>query len=185
MAKYHLMVVLATVTAAVVECGATLASAHDEHGTHAISAGPAEIRDAWSPPSPPGIGTRAVYFTLVNTACAPLKVIGAESLDFAQVSIHESSTRNGIAMMTPATQLTLTAGETVSFAPGGLHLMLMGASRNFHEGEHFRIRLIFDDQDSLVFEATVGGAAAGGNHDHHRQHKDGHPDHPLAETGGS
>ncbi|WP_163269531.1 copper chaperone PCu(A)C [Chelativorans alearense] len=142
------------------------AAAHD-HGAHPASvAAPVKVRQAWSPRGVPGVDTRAVYFELVNGGTAPLVIIGAESPGFRRGVIHETTTASGLTRMTPVEQLTVPPGQSASFRPQELHLMLTGAGPEHQENKTLPVRLLFADGTSLSFEALVH--EADGQHENHR-----------------
>ena len=82
-----------------------------------------EVRDAWSPPAPPGATVIAVYATLVAHQNDTLLSVSSPTAREAQ--LHATTEENGMMKMRPVAQLALKAGETVRFEPGGMHLMLM------------------------------------------------------------
>ncbi|MCC6756118.1 MAG: copper chaperone PCu(A)C, partial [Solirubrobacterales bacterium] len=51
---------------------------------------------------------------------------------------------------------------TVTFAPGGMHLMLMGLGAGFDEGTHFPLTLTFETAGAVTVEVPVLGVAATG-----------------------
>lgn len=81
------------------------------------------IVSALAPATPPGTNVGAVYIELVAAADDVLVDIATPIAD--RTEIHESTESEGTMQMRHVTNLPLTAGEAVRFAPGGLHLMLM------------------------------------------------------------
>lgn len=55
--------------------------------------------------------------------------------------------------------LALTGGDTVSFAPGGYHVMLIDLVAPLEEGESFEVTLDFANADDLTIESTVSETA--------------------------
>lgn len=142
------------------------AAAQDRDVHAAIVAAPVEVRQAWSPSGIPGVDTRAVYFELVNGSPTPLVLTGAESPGFERVVIHDSTTAGELTRMAPVDQLTVPPGQSASFRPHGLHLMLTGAGHKHQDGKALPIRLLFADGTSLSFKVRVH--AANDQHEHHR-----------------
>ena len=62
------------------------------------------------------------YFSI--TSAANDRIVGISSPDAQSVEIHGSSTAGGMATMTKLDQVELPAGKTVTFGPGGLHVMV-------------------------------------------------------------
>jgi copper(I)-binding protein len=55
------------------------------------------------------------------------------------VSLHHSSTENGISSMQEQGIVQLEAGASLSLEPGGLHLMLMRATRDLEVSDEIEI----------------------------------------------
>lgn len=109
------------------------------------------VHDGWIRPGPPGMPMRAGFARIVNDCDVPLEITGATSPAFADVSLHETTTTDGISRMRPVPALRVPAnGETV-LAPGGLHLMLSGPRGEPAAGASVEI----------VFELRDGGTLSG------------------------
>ena len=54
----------------------------------------------------------------------------------------------------------LPAGETVTFEPSGLHLMLVGLNHPLVEGEAFPLTLEFEHAGTIEIEVPIAGIAA-------------------------
>lgn len=80
-----------------------------------------------------------------------------------RVTIHAIETdANGVGRMVHRETLDLPAGEEVTFAPGGMHLMLMGLSEKLVEGTAFPLTLRFEAAGEVTIDVQVLGAAASG-----------------------
>ena len=144
----------------------------------------ATVQDAWARPGPQG-GNSAVYFTLRNEEAQSLVLVGAASDVAEEVAIHETyvlpsgspaqgtaapSPHGGMAMgdgamgMRPVASVTVRAGETVSFKPGGLHVMLMNLRRPLAPGDRFSIQLRFEGREPLEVPVQVRLDGAAGTH---------------------
>lgn len=99
----------------------------------------------------------AAYFELHGGA-ADTALVGVESPDAARAEMHESRTENGISTMAPLPQADLPAGGTVTFAPGGKHVMLFGLSPAIAPGG--QVRLHFTFADGRTIDAAVPAIAA-------------------------
>lgn len=108
----------------------------------------------------PGNLPAAGYFTLTNTGNQPVVLTGAQSPAFAQVMMHRSSLESGMASMQHVTQVEIAAGATLTFAPGGYHLMLMQHQRELALGDQVEASLLVADGQSLpvTFTAVPPGA---------------------------
>ena len=117
-------------------------------------AGGAAVSDAWLRYVPGGTPS-AGYFTLTNRGDKPLSLVGAECADFGKVMMHRTIERGGISTMRPVHEVTVAPGKSVSFAPGGYHLMLMRPKHPLRPGAHLPITLRFADGSSLPVEFLV------------------------------
>jgi copper(I)-binding protein len=105
----------------------------------------------------PGVPA-AGYFTITNTSDGPLVLSGAQSPDCGTVMLHLSSTTGGMARMEDVTSVTIPRGQSLSFAPGGYHLMCMNPSPRLHVGGKARIILKFGNGFSSNVDFTVVNA---------------------------
>jgi len=72
------------------------------------------------------------------------------------VEMHGTITVDGMSRMREHEQLEIPAGETLSFEPGGLHLMLMQATHAIPASGEIPFTLLLEDGRSLQFTASVG-----------------------------
>lgn len=116
-----------------------------------------EISKIWARPSLAANNNSALYFDINNTTDTPLVLIGAVAEDVANnVEIHKSFVDDkGISKMTPIDKLVIPAHSIVSFAPGGIHIMLNNLKTLLKEGDKFNVELNFQDRNPIKFEAIV------------------------------
>ncbi len=129
----------------------------------ALGSAPAQAltaQDAWVRATP-GVDVAAVYMTLHNGGTQPLVVTGVRSAAAADAMIHESSVVNGQSTMRTRDALTIGAGQTLRFAPGGLHIMLHGLKRPLAAGEEVRLLLLLQGGASVPVIARVRALAEG------------------------
>jgi periplasmic copper chaperone A len=106
----------------------------------------------------PGDLPLAGYFDLVNRGKRPLTLTAASSPAFKMVHLHRSIEEDGKAMMVPAGNLEIKPGETLRFAPGGYHLMLMQRKKPMQVGDKVQVTLWFINHESLRVTFDVKGA---------------------------
>jgi copper(I)-binding protein len=68
-------------------------------------------------------GTGVAYFSITSTVAD--RITGVSSPQAQAVEIHESTSAGGMAGMERRDVVELPAGKTVTFGPGGLHLMVI------------------------------------------------------------
>ncbi len=90
----------------------------------------------------PGNGPLAGYFRIENLANAPLDLVGASGADFSRIQLHRSIETRGMERMIHLHSITIPAGATVRFKPGGYHLMLW-RRHDLKIGQTVDIRLHF------------------------------------------
>ena len=98
----------------------------------------------------------AGYFTLKNESSAPVDLDGASSAACGMVMLHQSKEENGVEKMLPVKSVTVPAHGSVSFAPGGYHLMCMKPQMKV--GDSVPMTLKFSDGASLTATFPVKGA---------------------------
>ena len=101
------------------------------------------VRDAWVRETPPGMTMMAGYMALRNSTSRSQVLVAASSSGFETVMIHRTIVKDGMASMVHASQIELTPGASLSFAPGGYHLMLMSPKRTLRAGDRVDIYLEF------------------------------------------
>jgi periplasmic copper chaperone A len=70
----------------------------------------------------------AGYFTVHNNGAQSLSLVGAQAPDCSSVMLHHSSEQGGMARMEMIDSVLVPPHGSVSFQPGGYHLMCMDPS---------------------------------------------------------
>jgi copper(I)-binding protein len=108
-----------------------------------------------APWSRPAIGTGVVYLTIANRSATPDRLVGATSPIADAAEIHQSTeamksmssmhgmAMGGVASMHHVAFVSVPEHATVTFAPGGYHIMLIGLHHDLHANETFPLRLRF------------------------------------------
>jgi copper(I)-binding protein len=74
--------------------------------------------------------------------------------------LHQTTVDDkGVARMRMVMALDVPAGQTVSFAPGGYHIMLMNIARDVYPGDAIPLTLTFVDKGGKSFDLPVGALA--------------------------
>jgi periplasmic copper chaperone A len=128
-----------------------------------------EVGQPWSRPAAAGMNG-AGYLTLTNRGKALETLTGVETPAAARVEVHSSSMSSGVMSMRPQPATPIPPGRTVTFAPGGLHLMLIGLKEPLKAGETFPATLVFASgaRMKVTFKVAIAAPAAGPAHDHAR-----------------
>lgn len=127
-------------------------------GASTAAAAPA-VAGAWVRQVPPAARMTAGYLQVTNPGSEPLVIVGAESPLFNAVEVHGTEMVDGMARMRHQDSVTVAPGETVSFEPGGLHLMLMQAVETIPSEGEIPLALLLADGSRIDFTAPVGQPA--------------------------
>ncbi len=114
----------------------------------------------------------AAFLTLHNSGGAPVALVGGATPAARSVELHTHTMKDGMMAMRRVDSVTIPAGESVVFQPGGLHIMLIGLQRDLVAGQQIPLTLNFDDGSVVDLEAPIGNPSAGksGDHAHHQMH---------------
>ncbi len=119
------------------------------------------VEGAWIREAPPVAKVMAGYLTIHNPAEEEIVLEGAESPLFDKIEIHRTGMKGGMASMERQQGVMIPARGQVKFAPGGLHLMLMGPKKPLAAGATATITLRFKGGQTLPMQFTVRAAAEG------------------------
>lgn len=138
----------------------------------ALAAGsaPLGMSDAWVRALPPGQPNTAGYLVVTNSADTAVTIVGASSPLAGSVEIHTTREVDGLQRMERLDQVEVAAGQSVAFAPGGMHLMLLRVSRMPAPGEEVQLCLQLAKGDELCTLALVRKSAGDGQTHQHHQH---------------
>jgi copper(I)-binding protein len=107
-------------------------------------AGELSITNAWSRSTPPGVTVGVAYFTLKNDTGKSDRLLKITTPVASKLQVHRTEILDGMARMREVAVLHVDAGQTLEFAPNGLHVMLMGLKQPLVEGTTFEIELLFE-----------------------------------------
>lgn len=143
----------------------------------AFADGEIQVRDPWVQAAPPNVKVMAAYLEINNSGKKPRALISAASPAFDQVGIHRSMTHGNMVHMEQLKDLTLPPQTSVSFKPGGLHLMLMDAKKPLGVGDQVPITLFFKGGEKITFTAAVRSGQTGNVEDHSHMDHSKHGSH--------
>lgn len=138
-------------------------------------AGDIVITQAWSRATPGGAKIAGGYLTIENKGAAPDRLVSGSGEVAGKVEIHEMAMNNGVMTMRALDKgLAIEPGKTVTFAPGGYHLMLMDLKKPFKQGDKVPVTLQFEKAGKVTvsFDVQAVGAKAPAGEDHsgHMKH---------------
>jgi copper(I)-binding protein len=113
------------------------------------------VTDAWVRAAPAG-GTSAAYFQLANGGGTDAVITGATSDVAEATSIHDTSTDSGgMTGMHHVPTVTVEAGQTLAFEPGGYHVMLERLTEDLVAGSTVTVTLELEGGGTLDVAAEV------------------------------
>ena len=160
---HHKILVMASITrrlacAALLSCLAPAAQAQNPDANIVVT-------QAWSRATPVGSKVAGGYLTIENKGSAPDRLLSASTNAAKKIEVHEMAVNEGIMTMRPVEGgLSIEPGRTVKFAPGGLHLMIIGLSAPLVQGDKVPLALKFDKAGEITvsFDVRTMGAPSPG-----------------------
>lgn len=133
----------------------------------AFSTSPGCVRDcsprvtqAWLRLPPVSMPMLAGFGRIENSCATPITIVGVSSPAFADASLHETRTVEGVSRMRAIPELRIAPDAVAALKPGGLHLMLMQPHAPLKAGSRVVVEFALKDGDVLRGEFEV--RAAGG-----------------------
>ncbi|NNE38893.1 MAG: phosphatidylserine decarboxylase, partial [Gammaproteobacteria bacterium] len=93
--------------------------------------------------------------TIHNHSQADISLIHVVSGEFERIEIHQTEINGDMSRMQQLNVVSIPANQQTSFSPGGLHLMLHGATRPITPGEQIMLVLNFSDGSKISRHFTV------------------------------
>jgi copper(I)-binding protein len=113
------------------------------------------IVDVKARPTAPGAQTGAVYLVLMNHGAADDSLTGLSTPIAAMAELHRTVDSGGISRMDAVPDLVVKANDGVTFAPGALHIMLMGLKQQLKPGDSFPLTLNFAKAGPVTVTVAV------------------------------
>jgi len=106
-------------------------------------------------------GPSAAYFT-IHGGDSPVVLRDVTTDAAVRLEMHESKTQNGMASMEEIDTVDVPAGEKVTFAPGGKHIMLWQINPQAVAAGKMTFTFIFSNGERILADAVIqqpGGSA--------------------------
>lgn len=116
------------------------------------------VTNAWFRALPGGLPAGG-YFSLSNSGAAPVELTGARSPACGMLMLHQSIESGGMSRMHDVRSLTVPAGGSLTFAPGGYHLMCMKPTAAMTPGKKVTVTLVFANGTGTEANFAVRNAA--------------------------
>ena len=120
--------------------------------------------EAGGPWSRPAAAQRngAGFLTLTNRGKTADRLTAVESPAARRIELHRSLMTNGVASMQRQDGgVAVPAGQTLTLAPGGYHVMFIGLAKTQKAGDRIPATLVFQSgaRMKVEFEVRAGGSA--------------------------
>ena len=127
-----------------------------------VRAGDLVLERPWARAS---IGTSrpgAAYVTIRNEGAERESLTGVSTEIAATAEVHETVTEDGVTRMQPAGTVEIDPAESVSLAPGGMHIMLMDLREPLVEGEALTLFLTIEGSGEVAVPVPILGIGSRG-----------------------
>jgi periplasmic copper chaperone A len=125
--------------------------------------GAIKIEQPWSRATPGGATAGAVYLSIQNSSAVADRLTGASSDVAARTEVHEMTLADGVMKMREVSGgIAIPAHGSVTFKPGGYHVMLIGLKKPLKAGESVALTLDFAKAGKVAVSAPVMKTTATG-----------------------
>ncbi len=160
-------------------------AAHAGQGhQHDIKHGALTLSDIRIKALMPGAKVSAGYLDIMNKGSRDDTLIGVSLAGVTKSEIHSMEMNGGIMKMRPVEGgIIIPAGDTVSLAPGGYHLMFMNIQDFPATGQTGKLTLTFAEAGTITMDAPVKNIKPSHNnahnntHGNNQSHNQGHAHH--------
>jgi copper(I)-binding protein len=122
--------------------------------------GPLAVSDAWARATPGKSTTGAAYATIESPTAD--RLVAASTPVANKAELHTMSMSGMVMKMRPIAGVDIPAGQKVTLAPGGMHIMLVGLKKPLTAGQSFPLALTFAKAGTRTVEVTVEKVGAAG-----------------------
>jgi periplasmic copper chaperone A len=123
--------------------------------------GALEIGQPWARATPPSAPAGGGFLKITNTGATPDRLISASSPVAELVQVHEMKMDGNVMRMREVEKgLEIPAGGSVTLAPGGLHLMMMGLKAPLAKDTRVPLTLVFEKAGRIEVELAVEAMGA-------------------------
>lgn len=102
----------------------------------------------WLPGDVPAAG----YFELQNNKENPIELLAVRSSAYDLMMLHQSYEDDGLQKMKMADAIIIPAQDSLSFVPGGYHMMLEEPAQTVQVGENISVDFLFTSENEQNYE---------------------------------
>ncbi len=131
------------------------------HVSAMVTLGSLELGGGFTRATLPNAPVAGGFLTITNKGTEGDRLVSAATPIAKEAQIHEMAMEGDVMKMRQLKDgVDVPAGETVTLAPGGLHLMFMGLNGAIKEGDVVPVTLTFEKAGSVDVELIAGATAA-------------------------
>ncbi|MGL4613818.1 MAG: copper chaperone PCu(A)C [Shewanella sp.] len=119
---------------------------------------------------PETVPNTAAYFTLENHADKAVRLIGATTNVAKEAQLHTMVTEQGVVKMRHVEGFTIPSHGSLTLAPSGDHVMLLGLTAPLALEQQVELQLQFDDGQAMTITLPVAKSAATNAAPEHHHH---------------
>lgn len=118
--------------------------------------GAVKIKNAWLRATSSPADVAPGYLEITNTGPEPDRLVGGSTEVASNFQIHQAALMSGDARTHEITVgVSIEPGQTVAFAPGKMHILLVGLERPLKEGDRIKGWLVFERAGPVAIQYTV------------------------------
>ena len=121
---------------------------------------------------PPSQRVSAAFMVLRNHGMSERSLVAAHSDVADALELHNHIMEDGMMKMRRVDAIAIPGHGQVALKSSGVHIMLIGLTRDLEMGEEVPIELEFADGERLAVDAVVQMAGVGQDHSDHSNHGD-------------
>jgi len=113
------------------------------------------VRDPWVAEALPGQSMTAAYMVVANEGEVDEELLTVESEVAEKLELHKMEQQGEMMRMRRVDSIVIGPGYEVALEPGGLHIMLIGLTRELKAGDTVEMKLNFKSGANLTVSAPV------------------------------
>lgn len=118
------------------------------------------VDNAWARATPGKSDIGAAYVTIHSPTAD--RLVAASTPVAKKAELHTMEMSGMVMKMRPISSIDIPAGQSVSLAPGGMHIMLMGLKQPLKAGQSFPLSLTFAKAGTRTVNVAVEKVGASG-----------------------
>jgi copper(I)-binding protein len=135
---------------------------------HEFTLGDLQIGHPWARATPPGAQAGGAFMKFTNKGKTTDKLVKAETPAAGAVELHTMSMDGNVMRMREVNAIEVQPGATVTLAPGGLHVMLVGLKQPLKQGDKVPMTLWFEKAGKVEVHLAIDAMGAAPPADVHK-----------------